>query len=257
MENVEVDNLVRLASGLEDGTLGQALIEILAKPSTKEFANHIMTVDHSPSWIDSIFEFLEKGKNPKDKNKSRRIKYQANKYTILNRKLYRRVSAIPYLRCLRPDEAKYIMRKIHEGVCGNHSGKRSLAQKVLRQGYYWATMQKDSVKLVQKCNKCQRFTHVLKQPPKPLSPVINPWPFAKWGIDLIRLLPTTRAQAKFVIVAIDYFTKWVEAKPLSTITEIKCTNFIWRNIICRFRVSHLIITNNEKQFDNPTLMEMC
>ena len=91
---------------------------------------------------------------PKDKGNVRRIKYQANKYTVMNRNLYKRGYAMPYLRCLRPDEAKYIMREIHEGVCGNHSGKRSLAQKALRQRYCWSTMQKDSVELVQKYDKC-------------------------------------------------------------------------------------------------------
>ena len=92
-------------------------------------------------------------------------------------------------------------------------------------------MQKDSTELVQKCDKCQRFAQVPKQPSEPLSPIISLWPFAKWGIDLVGPLRTARAQAKFAIVAIDYFTKWVEAEPLSIITEEKCTNFIWKNII--------------------------
>ena len=82
-------------------------------------------------------------------------------------------------------------------------------------------MQKDSAKLVQRCDKCQRFAQVLKQPPKLLSLIVSPWPFAKWGIDLIGPLPTAQAQARFAIIAIDYFTKWVEAEPLSTITEAK------------------------------------
>ena len=60
-KNVEADNLARLASGLEDGTLGQVPIETLAEPSTKEYADHIMYVDPSPSWIDQIFEFLAEG----------------------------------------------------------------------------------------------------------------------------------------------------------------------------------------------------
>ena len=97
----------------------------------------------------------------------------------MNGKLYRQGYAMPYLICLRPNEVKYVMREIHEGVCGNQSGKRSLAQKALRQGYYWLTMQKDSAELVQKYDKCQMFAHVPKQPPEPLSPVVSPWPFAK------------------------------------------------------------------------------
>ena len=189
-ENFEADSLVRLASGLEDGSPGQTTIEILVKPSTKESANNVMVVDPYPSWIDPIFEFLIEGKTLEDKSEARRIKYQANRYTILNGKLYRWVYAIPYLRCLRPDEVEYVMREIHEGVCSNHSRKRSLAQKALRQGYNWPTMHRDSGKLVWKCDKCQRFSHVPRQPPAPLSPVISPWPFMKWGIDLINPLPT-------------------------------------------------------------------
>ena len=102
-------------------------IETLAKPSNKESTDHIMCADPSPSWINLIFEFLAKGKTPKDKNEARRIRYQANRYTILNGRLYKRGYAMPYLRCLQPDEAEYVMIEIHEGVCGNHSIKRSLA----------------------------------------------------------------------------------------------------------------------------------
>ena len=121
-----------------------------------------MPVDNSTSWVNPIFEYLTKGKIPENKSEARRKKYQANRYTIMNMKLYRRGYAMPYLRCLRLDETDYVMKEIHEGLCGNHSGKKSLVQKALRQGHYWPTMQKDSVELVQKCDKCQRFAHVPK-----------------------------------------------------------------------------------------------
>ena len=137
---MEADSLARLASGLEDGTLGQVLIETLVEPSTKESVDRIMSADISPSWSDLIFKFLVEGKVPEDKNEAMRIRYQANRYMILNGRLYKRGYAMLYLRCLRLDEAEYVMREIHEGVCGNHSGKRSLAQKVLRQGFYWPTI---------------------------------------------------------------------------------------------------------------------
>ena len=74
---------------------------------------------------------------------------------------------------------------------------------------------------------------------------------------MIGPLPTTQAQAKFAILAIDYFTKWVEVELLSVITKAKCTNIIWRNIIYWFGVPHSIVTDNRKQFDNPALREMC
>ena len=176
-KNTEVDVLAKLASGLKDDVLGDAPIQLILEPSIRESADHVMPVDHSTCWVDPILEYLTKGKIPKDKNEVRRVKYQANRYIVLSEKLYRRGYTMPYLRCLRPDEADYIMREIHEGFCGNHSGKRSLAQMALRQGYYWPTMQKDSAELVQKCDKCQRFAHVPRQPLESLTPIVSPWPF--------------------------------------------------------------------------------
>ena len=81
--------MARVSSGLTDGALGQAPIKILAEPNTKETANHVMSIDPSPSWIDPICEFLVEGKTPKDKNEARRIRYKDNRYTILNGKLYK------------------------------------------------------------------------------------------------------------------------------------------------------------------------
>ena len=72
MENIETDGLERLASGLEDEAAGQTPIEILAKPNTKELADHFMPIDPSPSWINTIFEFLVEGKILEDKNEARR-----------------------------------------------------------------------------------------------------------------------------------------------------------------------------------------
>ena len=63
--------------------------------------------------------------------------------------------------------------------------------------------------------------------------------------------PLGKKQLRFLIVAIDYFIKWVEAEPMTTITKAKITSFVWKNIICRFGVPHVIISNNGKQFDNP------
>ena len=76
------------------------------------------------------------------------------------------------------------------------------------------------------------------------------WPFVVWGIDLIGPLPTGRGQAKNAIVVVDYFTKWVETEPLASITERKTTDFVWRNLICRYGIPNTIVSDNGKQFDN-------
>ncbi|GFZ10804.1 hypothetical protein Acr_22g0002020 [Actinidia rufa] len=66
----------------------------------------------------------------------------------------------PLLRCLRPEEAEYVLREIHEGICGNHSGARSLAKKTIHQGYFWPTIEQDAAAYIKRCDKCQRFAPV-------------------------------------------------------------------------------------------------
>uniref|UniRef100_A0A2N9HLG9 Integrase catalytic domain-containing protein n=1 Tax=Fagus sylvatica TaxID=28930 RepID=A0A2N9HLG9_FAGSY len=120
----------------------------------------------------------------------------------------------------------YVMREIHEGICGDHSGARALQRKIVRAGYYyWPSLKADACKFVQSCDKCQRFAN----------------------LSCTRL----RRQLKFLVVAIDYFTKWVEAEPLATITERNIQNFVWKAVICRFGIPRVLVSDNGKQFDNP------
>ncbi|KAK3003954.1 hypothetical protein RJ639_018745 [Escallonia herrerae] len=154
-------------------------------------------------------------------------------------------------------EADYALCEVHEGICGQHLGGRALAHKVLRQGYYWPTMQHDALEYTKKYDSCQRFASIPKQAPNPLIMMKSPIPFAMWGMDLLGPFPPASAQRKFVIVATDYFTKWVEAEALATIRAKKCEDFFWRAVICRFGIPRVLITNNRKQFDNTTFHTFC
>ena len=131
----------------------------------------------------------------------------------------------PHLRCLSPEEANYVIREVHDGIYGNHSVARSLAHKLTRAGYYWPSLLHDATQYVKTCDKCQRFTNVPRVPPEESTPITSPWPFAQWGLDIMIPFPVGTKQAKFLVVAIDYFTKWVEAKLLATISEKKCREF--------------------------------
>ena len=83
----------------------------------------------------------------------------------------------------------------------------------------------------------------------------RPLPFAKWGMDILGPFPLGRGQTKFMIIAMDYFTKWIEAKALTKITAQQVQTFVWKNIICRFGIPHTIITDNDRQFTDKKLME--
>ena len=87
-------------------------------------------------------------------------------------------------------------------------------------------MQKDAEAYVRACDKYQRINNIIRQPTEKLTPMTAPWPFAQWGLDIMRPFPTTVRQLKFLVVGIDYFTKWVEAEALATITEKNMRNFV-------------------------------
>ena len=84
---------------------------------------------------------------------------------------------MPLLKCVTLSEAGYIMREIHEGICGNHARKRSLVLKALRQGYYWPTKKPYCMEFTRKCDKCQHLAPVSKAHPKELTTMTSPWHF--------------------------------------------------------------------------------
>ena len=87
-------------------------------------------------------------------------------------------------------------------------------------------MQKDARTYVKTCNKCQRFSNIIRQLSEELTLMTAPWLFAQWGLDIIGSFPIAVRQLKFLIVGIDYFTKWVEVEALTTIMERTMRSFI-------------------------------
>ena len=87
-----------------------------------------------------IISYLKDGSLPEGKDEARRLRVQSATYVLLNDVLYKRGFSQPYLRCLSPDEANYVLREVHKRACGNHSGVRSLIHKVVRAGCYWPTI---------------------------------------------------------------------------------------------------------------------
>ena len=241
-QNVLADEISKLAS-LEEGGLSKNLtMEVQKHPNIEEVPT--LAIQSINSWMTPIILFLQDGHLPQDAGEAKKIKKRAARFTVLNDTLYKRGFSMPYLKCVDEDEAKYILEEIHEGIYGDHASPRSLVSKVIRTGYFWPTMQADAVELVKRCDKCQQLGKVQRLPAKKLTMITSPWPFSQWGIDIVGPLPIGKGQVKFLLVAIDYFTKWVEVEVLATITKVKIRNFVWKNIICRFGIPMTIISDN-------------
>jgi ribonuclease HI len=251
-ENEAADRLARLASS---GVEIDGFIEIQGRPSTEEETVNSITVN--TTWMLPIIRYLKEGTLPADRTEAHKLRIRASRFQLLGGILYKMGFSRPHLRCLSPEEANYVIREVHEGVCGNHSGARSLAHKLTRAGYYWPSLLHDATQYVKTCDKCQRFANVPRVPPEEITPITSPWPFAQWGLDIMGPFPVGTKQAKFLVVAIDYFTKWVEAEPLATISEKNVKSFVWKAVICRFGIPRVLISDNGKQFDNGPFRELC
>ncbi|CAL2247205.1 unnamed protein product [Prunus armeniaca] len=207
-----------------------------------------MQIDEDPSWQDPIIDYLVNENLPKDKSEARKIKQKAARYYMKGDMLIRRSYYGPHLTCIKYPQTLEVLCKIHDGECGNHAGGRSLAQKALNIGYFWPTMRQDSTEYARRCDRCQRYKSVPSLPAKEYHPQNSPWPFMQWAIDLVGPMPTTPANKEMMIVATDYFTKWIEAEALSSTKEADVERFIWKNIICRFGCPQSIVTDNGTQF---------
>ncbi|GKV49730.1 hypothetical protein SLEP1_g56466 [Rubroshorea leprosula] len=256
-ENEQVDSLSKFAS---DGNQSSKsiFIEVLDEPSfLKPKMMEISTDPSTPSWTDPIISFLRDGTVPANKQEEMRLRKKASRYTFVNDVLHKRSFSLSLLRCLNPYEAKYALWEVHEGVCGSHIGARTLAHKVLRQGSYWPNMYKDATQFVQRCQKCQFFAHLIHQPVEELTNLVAPWPFAQWGLDLLGPFMKGVGGVTHLIVGVDYFTKWVEVQPLSSLTSKKVKDFVFSSIICRYGIPNQIVADNGTQFNCSSFRDLC
>ncbi|XP_024046701.1 uncharacterized protein LOC112101039 [Citrus clementina] len=109
--------------------------------------------------MDPIISYIRDEVLPPDKLRARKIRAQALRYTMIDGVLYRRRYSLPFLRCLDEDDPDYVLREVHDGVCGNYSGARSLAHKALRQRYFWPTMHQDAQEKTRSYNGRQFDNH--------------------------------------------------------------------------------------------------
>ncbi|GKV17025.1 hypothetical protein SLEP1_g27583 [Rubroshorea leprosula] len=186
------------------------------------------------------------------------IRRMAKSYFLNGDTLYKRSADMTLLRCVDAIEAKRIMVEVHEGICGTHANGHMLPRKILRAGYFWLKIETDCIDYVRKCHKCQIYADRIKGPPFPLHNMVAPWPFSMWGIDVIGPInPKASNGHQFILVAIDYFSKWVEVAAYTNVKNKVVARFIQREIICRYGQLETIITDNAKNLNNSLMASIC
>jgi hypothetical protein len=180
---------------------------------------------HSEDWRTEIISFLQGNCLSDDEAYNKRMEARTRPYVIIEGELYKHGVCSPLLKCLFRTKGIELMKEIQAGLCGSHIGSRPLLGKVFRQEFYWPKATSDVAELVQKYENCQKCARDQKQRSS-LTQLIQPtWPLQRWGLDLLGPLPPAQGNLKYVVVVVEYFSKWIEAKPLATITSLTVQKF--------------------------------
>ncbi|XP_073132504.1 uncharacterized protein [Henckelia pumila] len=185
------------------------------------------TVSSEDTWMTPILEHLTIGALPSDEGQARMIRRQTPRFALLGGILYRPSYQGPMIRCLEERETEYVLREA------------------------------DASQIARSCEGCQRFGNSQHSPASNFKPLRTSCPFDQWGLDIVGPFSQARAQNKFLLVAVDYFSKWIEAEPLAKITEGEVMKFLWKNMVCRFRLPRKLVSDNGRQFQGQKLADWC
>eukprot|EP00253_Pinus_taeda_P010165 PITA_10165 len=158
--------------------------------------------------------------------------------------------------CLEKTEAEKVLQELHDGPAGGHYAEDATAHKILRAGYYWPTLFKDSHSYVRKCQICQTTAGRQRKLSMPLQSVNIEQPFSQWGLDIIgEIVPHSSKQHRYILMATNYFTKWVEAVPLKTANSENIIEFIDQFIITRFGLPSALTFDNASYFSGNAMTD--
>jgi ribonuclease HI len=264
--NVAADVLSKLGSTRAQVLAGVFVHELHA-PSIPEPAPPTTAPAHPPAgqevmminadWRQPFIDYLSEQKVPADKNLAEQLTRRAKSYVLVRDKLYKRgASSGVLMKCVPRQEGKDILEEIHKGVCGNHASSRTLVSKAFRRAFYWPTALGDAEELVRRCQGCQYFAKQQHVPAYKLVTIPPTWPFACWGLDMIRPLPTAPGGFNRVLVAIEKFTKWIEVKPVTCPKADRVLDFR-DELVHRYGLAHHIITDLGSNFNNHQFWEYC
>uniref|UniRef100_A0A2N9F0S4 Uncharacterized protein n=1 Tax=Fagus sylvatica TaxID=28930 RepID=A0A2N9F0S4_FAGSY len=225
----------------------------------EECMNVEAEVDNKP-WYYNIKRFIQSKEYPRQatENERKYIRRMAFQFFLSGEILYKRTHDATLLRCVDVEEDNHLIQKMHARLMGAHANGPFLARKIMRASYYWLTIESDCIRHVQTCHKCQMYQNCKNAPPQYLHTMASPWLFSAWGMDVIgAITPKASNGHEFILVAIDYFTKWVEACSFKNVTQVAVARFLKNNIICCYGMPEMLITDNASNLNNRMMDQLC
>ena len=193
-------------------------------------------------------KYLEIYQELKNENKDKQYK----NYLIKNDKLYLQKEN-KILRVIPRYELEEVMKIYHDHKTAAHFGKEITYDKI-KNKYYWPTLKLDVEIYVKTCDQCQRRGKSTTK--NELHSIKISRPFQRIGIDIVGPLPITKKGNKYIVTAMDYFTKWPEARALKSANAKEVQEFIYEDIICRHGCPQKILTDRGSYFNNQLITKM-
>ncbi|XP_050885076.1 uncharacterized protein LOC127088200 [Lathyrus oleraceus] len=225
------------------------------RPIKDEFADeHILVVIGMP-WFADYTNYIVGGVIPSefDSNKKKKFVHDCRFYLRDDPFLYKKGVDGLVRKYVPEEEQRYVLKACHDSDYGGHFSGDRPAAKVLQSGLYWPTLFKDAQQLIKECDKCQRMGNISKRNQMPQNPMLQVELFDVWGIDFMGPFPPSFGK-NYILVAVDYASKWVEAVALPTNDAKVVVRFLKENIFVRFGVPRALISDEGTHFLNH-LME--
>ncbi|KAM2027556.1 hypothetical protein ACFX1T_019832 [Malus domestica] len=242
-ENVVADHLSRLVH------------EKVSLPILETFPDEqLLSLEVSEPWYVDLVNYLVTKQVPSnlDKYKHDKLRNDARFYVWDDPYLWKYCPGQIICRCVHNSEFNSILAFCHSYACGGHFGTQRTALKVLYSGFYWPTLFKDARTFCITCDRCQRTGTIGAKDQMPQTPIINVEIFDVWGMDFMGPFPPSYGFT-YILLAVDYVSKWVEAKATRTNDSRVVADFIKANIFSRFGMPRVFISDGGSHFCNRTI----
>ncbi|CAM8940723.1 unnamed protein product [Rhodiola kirilowii] len=243
IENTVADHLSRLVRDEGPGQITETFLD-----------EHLYALSGKVPWYAHIVNYLVGVKFPPAYSKAQcmKLKHDSRFYVWDDPYLWK-ISVDQVLsRCVPDNEIASVLSFCHEHACGGHFGPRRTARKILDSGFFWPSIVQDSYEHCKKCDKCQRVGNITARNEMPQVPFLVNDVFDIWGIDFVGPFPISNGFA-YILVAVDYVSKWVEAKATRCDDAKTVVDFLRTNIFCRYGVPKAIISDQGSHFCNRVM----
>ena len=203
-----------------------------------------------------IYDYLDTSLYPKNFNdrQKRNLVEKSTNYFIQQRQLFKKNNEGNPQRIILPDQTELILFNLHKDQSGAHLGTDATYEK-LKERYYWPKMYDSVKRYIKTCDNCQKRGKPNRK--ESIIPIKVGKPFHRIGIDIKGPLSITTKGNRYIIVAMDYLTKWPEAKAIPNMKAETVAEFLYKEIFCRHGIPEEILSDRGTSFINEVIKELC